>query len=185
LRLVSVNVGTPQRIGTAKGEPVFSGIRKEPVDGPVFVRRLGIEGDAQADLKVHGGVEKAVYSYPSEHYAFWRQRFPEMEMGWGSFGENLTTEGTLEESVRIGDSFRVGGAEMAVTMPRLPCFKLGLRFGTPTILRQFLESGRTGFYLKVLKEGEISAGDAVVMLSRSKDAETLSSALATRLKNRE
>jgi len=173
MRLVSVNVSTPSEIGSSRGKPVVSAIVKRPVEGPVFVRRANLEGDRQADPAVHGGERKAVYAYPSEHYRYWKERFPELDLPWGSFGENLTTEGLLEESVHVGDAFAVGSAELAATQPRLPCFKLGMRFGTATIVKSFLESERTGFYLQVLREGQVRAGDEIKRVGSSPDSETI------------
>jgi len=136
-------------------------------------RALNLDGDEQSDLSVHGGVDKAVYVYPAEHYEFWRQELPKMELPWGVFGENLTTEGLLESNVGIGDRFRVGSSEFVVTQPRLPCFKLGIRFGRPDILKRFLQSGRTGFYFAVATEGEVGAGDSVDSISKARDGLTV------------
>jgi MOSC domain-containing protein YiiM len=165
LQVLSVNVGLPRTVAW-KGRTVVTGIFKEPVAGSVAIRRLNLEGDRQADLTVHGGPEKAVYAYPAEYYSFWRAQFPEMELPCGMFGENLTIEGLLEESVHIGDRFQVGSAHLAVTQPRLPCYKLGLKFGRDDILKRFLQSGLTGFYFAVLKEGEVAAGDPIRLLHR-------------------
>jgi len=140
---------------------VRTSIFKAPVSGRVRVTELNVEGDGQSDLSVHGGVDKAVYAYPSEHYAYWRRELPQMDFPWGAFGENLTTEGLLEDQVHIGDRFRVGTVELAVTQPRMPCFKLGIRFNRPQMVKQFLRSGRTGFYFAVIREGEIGAGDVL------------------------
>src|SRR5207244_1904601 len=142
-------------------------IFKAPVPGRVRVAKLNVEGDEQSDLSVHGGADKAVYVYPSEHYAFWREELPGVDLLWGMFGENFTTEGLLEEAVRIGDRLRIGSAEFAVTQPRMPCFKLGIRFGRPDMVKRFLHSGRTGFYLSVLEEGNVGAGDLVEMASKA------------------
>ena len=158
MRVISVNVGFPRPV-SGRGGMVMTGIFKDPVAGRVRVRRLNLEGDGQADLSVHGGPDKAVYAYPSEHYPFWRGELPGCELTWGAFGENLTTEGWWEDEVHLGDRFRIGTAEMVVTQPRMPCFKLGLRFGRDDVIARFLESGRPGFYLRVLAEGEVAAGD--------------------------
>ncbi len=165
MKLLSVNVGLPSDIEW-KGKVVRTSIFKAPVDGPVRVARLNLEGDQQSDLSVHGGIDKAVYVYSSEHYPFWRQELPGMDLSWGVFGENFTTEGLLEEAVHIGDCFRVGSAEFVVTQPRMPCFKLGIRFKRPDIIKRFLQSGRSGFYFAVLKEGEVTAGDSIELLKR-------------------
>lgn len=164
MRVLSVNVGLPRPV-PGRGGMVMTGIFKDPVAGRVRVRRLNLAGDRQADLSVHGGPDKAVYAYPSEHYPFWRNELPEHELAWGAFGENLTTAGWWEDEVHVGDRFRIGTAEMVVTQPRMPCFKLGLRFGRDDVIARFLESGRPGFYLRVLQEGEVEAGDPCERIS--------------------
>ena len=156
VKLVSVNVGLPREIEW-KGKIVRTSIFKAPLSGPVRVAKLNLEGDQQSDLTVHGGIDKAVYAYPSEHYPFWQGELPDMDLPWGVFGENFTTKGLLEDAVHIGDRFRAGSAELVVTQPRMPCFKLGIRFNRPDMVKRFLESGRTGFYFAVLKEGEVKA----------------------------
>jgi MOSC domain-containing protein YiiM len=163
--IVSVNVGLPREVAW-QGKVVTTGIFKEPVKGPVMMRTLNLDGDRQADLTVHGGVSKAVYAYPSEHYAFWRAEFPEMNLPWGMFGENFTTEGLLEDAVYIGDRFRVGETELMVTEPRMPCYKLGIKFGRADIIKRFLASRRSGFYFAVAREGMVSAGDALELIGR-------------------
>jgi len=165
LRVVSVNVGLPREV-VWKGRVVRTGIFKEPVEGRVAARALNLDGDRQADLAVHGGVSKAIYVYPSEHYAYWREELPGVELPWGMFGENLTTEGLLEGAVAIGDRFRIGSAQVVVTEPRMPCYKLGLKFRRDDVIKRFLASRRTGFYLAVLNEGEVEAGDRMERLSR-------------------
>jgi MOSC domain-containing protein YiiM len=166
MKLVSVNVGLPCEIEW-KGKIVRTSIFKEPVPGRVRVTKLNVDGDKQSDLAVHGGIDKAVYVYPSEHYVFWQKALPGTDLPWGMFGENFTSEGSLDDqTVFIGDRFRIGSAEFAVTQPRMPCFKLGIRFGRPDIIKRFLHSGRTGFYLAVLQEGEVAAGDSIELLAR-------------------
>ncbi len=165
MKVVSLNVGLPRQVPW-KGEVVTTGIFKEPVAGRVTMRTLNLDGDRQADLMVHGGPNKAVYLYPSEHYEFWRQELPEMELAWGVFGENITSEGLLEEDVYIGDRFRIGSAEVVVTQPRFPCYKLGLRFGDDDMLRRFLASRRSGIYVAVTREGEVGPGDRIELISR-------------------
>ena len=152
---------------------VSTGIFKEPVEGRVMMRTLNLDGDRQADLTVHGGVTKAVYAYPSEHYVFWRSEFSEMNLPWGMFGENLTVEGLGESSTNIGDKFRIGDAEVMVTEPRMPCYKLGIKFRRADIIKRFLVSGRTGFYFSVLKEGEVGAGDEIKNISRDENNVTI------------
>lgn len=166
MKIISVNVGLP-RLVLQNGEPVSTGIFKEPVAQRVMMRTLNLDGDRQADLSVHGGPEKAVYVYPSEHYPFWKNELPDMDLPWGVFGENFTTTGLLETEVNIGDKFRIGIAEVMVTQPRLPCYKLGIRFGRADIIKRFLLSERTGFYLSVLKEGEVGAGDTFELLEKN------------------
>ena len=166
MKIISISVGRP-RLVVRNGEPVSTGIFKEPIDGRVMMRTLNLDGDRQADLTVHGGPLKAVYVYPSEHYPFWKQELPEMELPWGMFGENFTTEGLLETETHIGDRFRIGSAEVMVTQPRMPCYKLGIRFGRNDMLRRFLMSERTGFYLSVLKEGEVGAGDEFELIEKN------------------
>ena len=159
MRIVSVNVGLP-RPALWPGREVMTGIFKEPVAGRVAVRALNLDGDRQADLSVHGGVHKAVYAYPSEHYPFWEEVLERENLPWGTLGENLTTEGWLEEEVFLGDRFRAGTAELVVTQPRMPCFKLAVKLGRTDVVETFLESGRSGFYFAVTREGEVGAGDA-------------------------
>ncbi len=179
-RALSVNVGLPQVLEW-QGRRVRTSIYKRPVPGAVRVRRLNLDGDEQSDLSVHGGVEKAVYVYPSEHYAFWRAELRLDDLQWGAFGENVTSEGLMETTVRIGDRLRIGTAEFRVTRPRLPCYKLGLRFGRADMVDRFLASGRVGFYLSVSGEGEIEAGDAVEVVPGSATAPTVAEDLARRL----
>jgi len=165
VRIVSVNVGLPRQVAW-RGESVVTGIFKQPVAGRVIMRTLNLDGDRQADLTVHGGPNKAVYAYPAEHYAYWREELPEMTLPWGMFGENLTTQGLLEGEVSIGDRFRLGQVEVVVTEPRMPCYKLGLKFGRDDIIKRFLASRRTGFYFAVVKEGEVGAGDLIQHIGR-------------------
>jgi len=167
MRVLSVNVGRPRDVEW-RGKTVRTSIFKDPVAGPVAVSRLNLAGDEQSDLSVHGGVDKAVYAYPSEHYAYWREQLPDADLAWGAFGENLTTEGLLEGELRVGDRFRIGSAELAVTQPRLPCFKLGIRFGRADMVKRFQHSGRTGFYFAVAREGAIAAGDPIQRLSEAR-----------------
>ena len=172
VKIVSINVGRPREVEW-RGRTVSTSIFKEPVTGPVRVKKLNLAGDEQADLSVHGGVDKAVYGYPFEHYAYWRDELPGIQLPWGAFGENLTTEGLIESTLRIGDVLSVGSAEFRVTQPRLPCFKLGIRFGRPDIVKRFQRSGHTGFYLAVLREGLISAEDRIQILSPGESGVTV------------
>ena len=159
-KLISVNVGMPREI-TWRREMILTSIFKEPVAGSVRVGKQNIEGDGQSDLNVHGGMLKAVYVYPSEHYPFWRSECPDLEFPWGAFGENLTTRGLLEKDVAIGDRLTIGAVELVVTQPRLPCFKLGIRFGRAGMVKRFLKSGMSGFYCAVVNEGMITSGDTI------------------------
>jgi len=172
MRLVSVNVGLPREMEW-RGRIIRTSIFKTPTDRRVRVTTVNLEGDRQSDLSVHGGVDKAVYAYPSEHYAYWRGELPGMDLPWGIFGENFTTEGLLEESVRIGERLRVGSAEFVITQLRMPCFKLGIRFDRPDIVRRFLQSRRTGFYLAVLREGEVAAGDSIQFTAQERGGLTV------------
>jgi MOSC domain-containing protein YiiM len=179
LKLVSVSVGGPRDVEW-EGKTIRTSIFKAPVAGRVRVTKLNVQGDEQSDLEVHGGANKAVYAYPSEHYAFWREQLPGVDLPWGAFGENLSTEGLLEEGVRTGDRFRIGSAEFAVTQPRMPCYKLALRFGRPDMVKRFLRSGRTGFYLAVLREGEIGAGDPIERLAQGEQGISIAEAVRKR-----
>jgi MOSC domain-containing protein YiiM len=160
MKILSVNVSLPKPVSW-RGRRIMTGIFKEPVERRVAVRRHNLAGDGQADLSVHGGPEKAVYAYPSEHYPFWRRDLELETLAWGAFGENLTTEGWWEDEVHIGDRFRAGTAELVVTQPRMPCFKLALKFDRDDIVERFLESDRPGIYFAIAKEGELEAGDAL------------------------
>jgi MOSC domain-containing protein YiiM len=165
MKIISVNVGLPREV-VWKFMRVHTGIFKGPVDGPVKIRKLNLAGDQQADLTVHGGAAKAVYAYPAEHYDYWRKKLPEVPFSWGKFGENLTTEGLAEETLCIGDRLRVGSAILMVTQPRMPCYKLALRFDRDDMIKHFLTSQRSGFYFSVVEEGEVQAGSKVEIMSR-------------------
>ena len=164
-KIISVNVGLPRAV-LWHGRTVTTAIFKEPVEGRIFLRKLDLDGDRQADLTVHGGEYKAVYCYPLEHYAYWKKELPERDLTLGNFGENFTTEGLLEGAVHLGDRFSIGSAEVVVTQPRLPCYKLGIRFQSDTMVKRFLASKRSGFYLAVTREGEVGAGDEIKQVSR-------------------
>ena len=164
-----MNVGLPREV-TWHGRIVTTGIFKEPVEGRVSLRKLNLDGDRQADLTVHGGEYKAVYCYPLSHYEYWKREMPGRELPTAIFGENFTTEGLLEDSIHIGDQFSIGSAEVIVSQPRLPCYKLGVRFQSDDMVRRFLASGRTGFYLAVTREGEVGAGDEIRAMARDPEA---------------
>lgn len=165
MKIISVNVGLPREV-TWKGKIVSTGIFKQPVNERVMVRSLNLDGDGQADLTVHGGLDKAVYAYPFEHYDYWRGELPQTELPLGIFGENFTTTGLTEADVNIGDRFEIGTVKLIVTQPRMPCYKLGIRFGRPDLVKRFLASRRTGFYFRVLQEGEVGVGDTLELVSR-------------------
>jgi MOSC domain-containing protein YiiM len=172
MKILSVNVGLPREV-KFKGEIVTTGIFKEPVKGRVKLRKLNLDGDRQADLTVHGGIDKAVYAYPSEHYEYWQHELPDMDFSWGMFGENFTTVGLIEDSVNIGDKFQIGTSQLIVTQPRMPCYKLGIKFGRTDMIRKFLKSRRPGIYFKVLKEGEVGEGDEIELFSKNKTSVTI------------
>jgi len=182
MHIVSVNVGLPREVDW-QGEKVLTGIFKQPVAGRVPLRRLNLDGDGQADLTVHGGRDKAVYAYPVDHYPLWSEGLGR-ELSPGAFGENLTTQGLLEDQVHIGDEFRVGSSRLVVTQPRMPCYKLGIRFDNPAIIKAFLRSGRPGIYFAVREEGDVAAGDSIERLSTDPRRVTVTDMLALIL-NRE
>ncbi len=169
MTIVSLNVGLP-RDALWHGHTVTTGIFKEPVEGRIKLRTLNLDGDRQADLTVHGGANKAVYCYPLAHYDYWKKELPGRDIPIGMFGENFTLDGPLEDTIHLGDHFSVGTAEVIVTQPRLPCYKLGVRFGSDDMVKRFLASGRGGFYLAVTREGEVGVGDEMKSISRDPQA---------------
>lgn len=167
MKIISLNVGRPRLVLDGERQ-VSTGIFKSPAAGPVMLRTLNFDGDRQADLGAHGGVNKALYAYPSEHYPFWRKELGGMELTWGNFGENLTTEGLLEAQACIDDQFRIGDAIVRVSQPRIPCYKLGIRIGREDMPKRFLASGRSGIYFAVMEEGLVEAGDSIDLVKRDK-----------------
>ena len=163
MKILSVNVGQPREV-MWHGEPVTTGIFKEPASGRVALRKLNLDGDRQADLTVHGGEFKAVYCYQIAHYEYWKKELPGRELPYGMFGENFTVDGQLEDQIFLGDRYSVGSAEVVVTQPRMPCYKLGIRFGSDAMVKRFFAAARTGFYLSVAKEGEVGAGDEMKLI---------------------
>lgn len=161
MKIVSLNVGLPRQV-VWHGQPVITGIFKSPTTERIRLRKLNLDGDRQADLTVHGGEHKAVYCYPVEHYDYWRKKLPGRDLPYGSFGENFTTQGLTEENVHLGDRFAINDAEVVVSQPRLPCYKLGVRFGSDEMVKKFLASRRTGFYVAVTREGNVAADDEIV-----------------------
>jgi MOSC domain-containing protein YiiM len=168
MKVLSVNVGLPREVSW-KGMRVETGIFKEPVHGPIAVSTLNLAGDRQADLTVHGGRAKAIYGYPSEHYEYWKKELPRVRFSWGEFGENLTTVGLNEEELFIGDQLKIGSAILMVTQPRLPCYKLTIKFNRDDMIKRFLASERSGFYFAVVKEGALEAGSEIEIVSRDPD----------------
>lgn len=168
-KIVSVNCGLPRTV-VWHGRSVTTAIYKEPIVGRVFLRKLNLDGDGQADLSAHGGANKAVYCYPLVHYNYWKSELPGRELTLGMFGENFTIDGLVEDSVNIGDRFSIGSAEVIVTQPRTPCYKLGIRFQLDDMVKRFLASRHTGFYLAVSREGEVGAGDNVTLIDRESNS---------------
>jgi MOSC domain-containing protein YiiM len=175
-RLISIQVGIPRTV-PIDGQEVATAIYKAPLKGRVQLRSTNLEGDKQADLSVHGGRDKAVYAYPSEHYSYWKKQLPGVDLPWGAFGENFTTEGLTEDAVCLGDRFTIGTAEVVVTQPRIPCFKLNLKFDSDVMAKRFLASRRSGFYLRVLREGEVGSGDEIVRIHQDENRVSISDAL--------
>jgi MOSC domain-containing protein YiiM len=173
VKLVALNVARP-RLVVYKGKTINTGIFKLPVSGPLRLRTLNLDGDRQADLSVHGGPYKAVYGYPAEHYPFWRQQLPGVDLPWGMFGENFTTTGLAEDELHVGDRFQIGSSIVMVRQPRTPCHKLAAKFQRDDILERFLLSGRSGFYFSVEQEGSVAEGDAFQLLKRNREGITIS-----------
>ena len=172
MHVLSVNTSLPRDISW-QGKTVRTSIFKQPVAGPVAVLATHLAGDGQADLRVHGGPDKAVYAYPQEHWAYWRQLLPTAQLVPGAFGENLTTQGLLEADVRVGDCFQLGTAVLMAVQPRRPCFKLGIRLARPGIVREFELARRSGIYFRVQQPGTLQAGDAITLVQRSAFAATI------------
>jgi MOSC domain-containing protein YiiM len=172
MKLISLNVARP-RLTIYKGATINTGIFKKPVSGRIALRTLNLDGDQQADLSAHGGPFKAVYAYPSEHYGFWRQELPAMELPWGMFGENFTTEGLSEDDLQVGDRFGIGSAVLMVRQPRMPCYKLAAKFQRDDMIERFLVSGRSGFYFSVEQEGEVGVGDSFELIPQNRDGITI------------
>lgn len=182
MRVISVNVGLPSAVEW-RGETILTGIFKDPVPGPTPLRRYNLDGDGQADLTVHGGRDKAVYAYPSEHYQDWQAQLGRA-LPPGAFGENLTTEGLVEDAVHIGDEFRVGTARLVVTQPRMPCFKLGIKFDDPQMPKAFLRAGRPGIYFAVVEEGTVGPGDPIERVRTDENGVSVTAMLALILDRR-
>jgi len=170
--VVSVNVGRPQQLSVRRGRPLMSAIGKAPVEGRVRVAGVNLEGDDQADRRVHGGPDKAVYAYAAEDAAWWAAELGR-ELAAGAFGENLTTEGLDVSGATVGERWRIGTVELEVAQPRLPCAKLALRLGEPKMVKRFAEASRPGAYLRILTEGELAAGDHIALLGRPEHGVTV------------
>ena len=171
MKIISVNIGIPKRVIYGK-EIVTTGIFKSPITGPVKLEKLNLQGDIQADLKVHGGLNKAVYAYPKEHYSYGQNKL-RTDLSWGMFGENFTTEGLFEEQVNVGDIFQIGTCEIMATQPRIPCYKLGIKFDDMKVVEEFLNSSRPGIYFSVIREGVVEAGDTIHLLKKDKNNVTI------------
>jgi len=178
MKVISLNVSLPREV-EYRGNKVSTGIYNEPVEGRLKVRTLNIDGDKQADLTVHGGPDKAVYAYPSEHYPYWKEHYPNHKLGWGMFGENFTTEGLLEDQANIGDEYQIGSAKFAITQPRMPCFKLAIKFESNDIIKKMFASAKCGIYFKVLEEGEVGAGDEIKLIKKDKNNVTIQDIMKT------
>ena len=172
MKLVSLNVARP-RLTVYKGATINTGIYKKPVNGRVALRTLNLDGDQQADLSVHGGPYKAVYAYPSEHYDFWRRELPDIDLPWGMFGENFTTDGLSEDELHVGDRLRIGSSIVMVRQPRMPCYKLAAKFQRDDMIERFLRSGRSGLYFSVEQEGEVENGDSFELISQDREGITI------------
>ncbi len=167
MNVTSVNIGENQTIQW-KGREVQTGIFKYPVENDIHLTQFEVKGDHVVDKKVHGGIDKACYLYSRDHYDYWKRLYPDLEWNWGMFGENITVEGLNEKDVCIGDVFEIGEAHVQVSQPRQPCFKLGIRFGNQKILKDFIASGFSGVYVRVIKEGKVKKGDSMKLIIRSK-----------------
>jgi len=173
MKLLSVNIGSLGEI-LRNGKKVKSGIYKQPVKGPIKVHSLGLEGDYQANKKLHGGIEKAICIYPVEHFKFWRNELGKPDISFGDFGENLTTFGLIEGKIFLGDRFRIGSVEMIVTQPREPCVTLDARLGVVDLSERFRKSGRSGFYFSVAKEGTLNNGDTIECIYKDENRVSVS-----------
>ena len=178
MKIISLNVSLPREV-EFRGKKVSTGIYNEPVEGRVKVRTLNLDGDKQADLTVHGGPDKAVYAYPSEHYPYWKNHYPNHKLGWGMFGENFTTEGLLEDQANIGDEYQIGSAKFAVTQPRMPCFKLAIKFESGDVIKKMFASAKCGIYFKVLEEGEVGTGDEIKLIRKDENNVTIQDIMKT------
>lgn len=165
MKIISTNIGEPRTINW-KGKEVTTGIFKYPVDHGIFLGSEDVENDHVIDRRYHGGIDKACYLYPADHYKYWQNRYPDLELPWGIFGENLTVEGLHEAEVNVGDVFKIGEAVVQATQPRQPCFKLEFRFNDNRIVKQFIDSGYSGVYVRVIEKGHVKTGDSMQLIER-------------------
>ncbi len=168
MKVVSVNIGERQGV-KYRGKTVKTGIFKKPVSHPIILGKSDVEGDAVIDRRYHGGELKACYLYSADHYEFWKNKYPDLEWEYGMFGENITVEGLNEKEIQIGDIFYIGDCRVRVTQPRQPCFKLGLRFGSQTIVKAFSQAPFPGVYVSVIEEGAVKIGDNFSLSERLHD----------------
>jgi len=173
MKVLSVHVGSLQEM-LRNGKKIQTGIFKQPTEGPIEVKQLGLEGDQQANKKLHGGVYKAICVYPSEHYDLWKEELGNPGLSFGDFGENLTTAGLMEGDICLGDRLRIGSVEMVVTQPREPCITLNARLDTKDLSARIRKSGRSGFYFSVEREGIIKNGDFIEYINRDENRVTVS-----------
>ncbi|HEY6535508.1 MAG TPA: MOSC domain-containing protein [Candidatus Nitrosocosmicus sp.] len=172
MKIISVNISLPKKVIYGK-EIVTTGIFKLPIVGPIKLEKLNLEGDKQADLTVHGGINKAVYVYPKEYYDYWQNKLLRTDLSWGMFGENFTTEGLFEDDVNVGDIFNIGTCKIMATQPRIPCYKLGIKFGNMGVIKEFLNSGKPGIYFSVIREGIVEAGNTIHLLKKDENNITI------------
>jgi len=172
LKVISTNIGRIREVEW-RGQKITTGIFKEPVEEPLFLGKKGVNKDEVADLRVHGGSDKACYLYSADWYPYWKEKFPDSNWHWGIFGENVTVEGLDEGEVYIGDTYKIGSAVVQVSQPRLPCYKLGIRFGSAKVVKHFLESPYPGVYLRIIEEGYVKKGDKLELLKSIKSGMTV------------
>ena len=179
MKVISVNIGE-RKLLNYKGKIVETGIFKFPVNHPVFLGKEVVENDAVIDRRYHGGIDKAVYGYSLNHYAFWKELYPNLDWNYGMFGENLTISNLEETEILVGNTYKLGEVLLEVTKPREPCYKLGIRFGTQEILKQFLNSTKSGIYFKVLQTGNVTVGDELILVHKAENSPTIAEVYETK-----
>lgn len=172
LKVVSLNVGKVKEV-TYDGKTIRTGIYKKPIQEPLEAKGINIEGDDQGNRKTHGGIDRAIYSYPMEHYSYWKKQYPTKELPFGMFGENLTTEGLLEKDVKVGDIFKIGTTKIMALQPRMPCYRLGYKFDDEKIIDKFLETDYCGIFYRIIKEGKLQVGDEINLIKSDPDSMTI------------